>query len=280
MKRLLIGASSSKIFHLNEFAKELINLGIETKVVLDTDFSDGFPSRKIKHWIKPKNAFKKLIEEFKPNIILVDRQRHFGLDAIKEKIPLIIHLRGNIWKEIEWAKETTYKSFLKKIALKVKKEQLKKEKTLAKALKKQEDFSKEIVKKKKSEINPLRLNVVESAKEFLGTPYRYGGTTTKGLDCSGLTCTSYKNVEINLPRRSIDQSKEGIKIKKAKAKPGDLIFFKTSRRDVINHVGIITENNNGEISFIHASTSSGVVISSLLESYYKNAFAKIKRIIE
>jgi cell wall-associated NlpC family hydrolase len=167
-----------------------------------------------------------------------------------------------------------------KKALKVKKEQLKKEKTLAKALKKQEDFSKEIVKKKKSEINPLRLNVVESAKEFLGTPYRYGGTTTKGLDCSGLTCTSYKNVEINLPRRSIDQSKEGIKIKKAKAKPGDLIFFKTSRRDVINHVGIITENNNGEISFIHASTSSGVVISSLLESYYKNAFAKIKRIIE
>ena len=68
--------------------------------------------------------------------------------------------------------------------------------------------------------------------------------------------------------------------KAANAKPGDLIFFKTSRRDVINHVGIITENNNGEISFIHASTSSGVVISSLLESYYKNAFAKIKRIIE
>ncbi len=84
--RILIGGSSSKIFHLNEFAKELINLGIETKVVFDTDFSDGFPSRKIKHWIKPKNAFKKLIEEFKPNIILVDRQRHFGLDTIKEKI--------------------------------------------------------------------------------------------------------------------------------------------------------------------------------------------------
>ena len=58
--KILIGASSSKIFHLNEFAKELINLGIETKVVFDTDFSDGFPSRKIKHWIKPKNTlFKK-----------------------------------------------------------------------------------------------------------------------------------------------------------------------------------------------------------------------------
>ena len=115
--RILIGASSSKIFHLNEFAKELINLGIETKVVFDEDFSDGFPSRRIKHWIKPKNTFKKLIKEFKPDIILVDRQRHFGLDAIKEKIPLIIHLRGNYWKEMKTAHETIYKSFPKKIAL-------------------------------------------------------------------------------------------------------------------------------------------------------------------
>jgi glycosyltransferase involved in cell wall biosynthesis len=115
--KILIGASSSKIFHLNEFAKELINLGIETKVVFDADFSDGFPSRKIKYWIKPKNGFKKLVKEFKPDIILIDRQRHFGLDAIKEKIPLIIHLRGDYWKEMKTARETIYKSFPKKIAL-------------------------------------------------------------------------------------------------------------------------------------------------------------------
>ena len=115
--KILIGASSSKIFHINEFAKELINLGIKTKVVFDTDFSDGFPSRKIKYWIKPKNTFKNLIKEFNPDVILVDRQRHFGLDAIKEKIPLIIHLRGNYWKEMKTARETIYKSFPKKIAL-------------------------------------------------------------------------------------------------------------------------------------------------------------------
>jgi len=117
MKRLLIGASSSKIFHLNEFAKELIKLKIETKVVFDADYSDGFPSRKIKHWLKPKKTFKKLIEEFKPDIILVDRQRHFGLDAIKEKIPLIIHLRGNYWKEMKTARKTIYKSLPKQVAL-------------------------------------------------------------------------------------------------------------------------------------------------------------------
>ncbi len=56
--KILIGASSSKIFHLNEFAKELIKLGIETKVVFDADYSDGFPSRRIKHWIKPKRHLK------------------------------------------------------------------------------------------------------------------------------------------------------------------------------------------------------------------------------
>ena len=51
--KLLIGGSSSKIFHLNEFAKELVKLGIETKVVFDVDYSDGFPRRRIKHWISP-----------------------------------------------------------------------------------------------------------------------------------------------------------------------------------------------------------------------------------
>ena len=112
--KILIGASSSKIFHLNEFAKELMNLGIETKVVFDADFSDGFPSRKIKYWIKQKKTFKKLVKEFKPDIILVDRQRHFALDAIKEKIPLIVHLRGNYWKEMKTARETIYKSLPKK----------------------------------------------------------------------------------------------------------------------------------------------------------------------
>jgi glycosyltransferase involved in cell wall biosynthesis len=115
--KILIGGSSSKIFHLTEFSKALNNLDIETKVVFDSDYSDGFPSRKLKNWFKSKKLFKKLINEFKPDLILIDRQRHFGLDAIKEKIPLVIHLRGNYWKEIDEAGKTIYKSFPKKIAL-------------------------------------------------------------------------------------------------------------------------------------------------------------------
>ena len=115
--RILIGASISKIFHLKEFEDALIKLGIECKLVIDTDICNGFPSRKISDWFQTQKKFDKLISDFKPDIILVDRQRHFAKIASKCKIPLIIHLRGNIWKEIEWAKETTYKSFLKKIAL-------------------------------------------------------------------------------------------------------------------------------------------------------------------
>ena len=76
-----------------------------------------FQVEKLNIGLKQKKTFKKLIKEFKPDVILVDRQRHFGLDAIKEKIPLIIHLRGNYWKEMKTARETIYKSLPKKIAL-------------------------------------------------------------------------------------------------------------------------------------------------------------------
>jgi len=116
--KILIGASSSKIFHLKEFANYLEKIGITTKVVLDIDYSDGYPSRKISKWFKNNNQFKKLIDEFKPDFIFVDRQRHFGLSAIKSKIPLIVHLRGDFWKEMKMAEETLYKSFPKKMALK------------------------------------------------------------------------------------------------------------------------------------------------------------------
>ncbi len=116
--KLLIGGSSSKKFHLKEFAVALEDLGVRTKVVLDVDYSDGYPSRKILHWFQKDHKFKKLIKEFQPDIIFIDRQRHFGLSAIKSKIPLVVHLRGDFWKEMKMAEQTLYKSFPKKMALK------------------------------------------------------------------------------------------------------------------------------------------------------------------
>lgn len=126
-----------------------------------------------------------------------------------------------------------------------------------------------------------RCQVIDSAKTFIGTPYKYGGMTENGIDCSALILKAFSKNDYELPRTSFQQSKLGRKIKKKKAEIGDLIFFKTTRRNVISHVGIIVENNNDDLKFIHASSSRGVVISSLNEeTYFKKKFAKIKRILE
>ncbi len=115
--KLLIGASSSKIFHLEEFAKKLKKYDVEAKVVFDADYADGFPNKKISKWFSSNKKFKKLVSEFEPDVIFVDRTRHFALEASKTDIPLIIHLRGDHWAEIIMAKETLYKSGGRKIAI-------------------------------------------------------------------------------------------------------------------------------------------------------------------
>lgn len=115
--RLLIGGASSKFFHLKEFSDALEKLGIETRLVIDSEIYDGFPSRKISSWFQTRKKFEKLIEEFQPNLILVDRQRHFAVAAAESKIPLVVHLRGDYWSEMKWARDTMYKSFVKRFIL-------------------------------------------------------------------------------------------------------------------------------------------------------------------
>ena len=115
--RLLIGGSSSKIFHLKEFSDSLERIGVECNLVFDADYADGFPSRKLGNWFKSDKKFENLIKEFNPDAIFVDRQRHFGLAATKTEVPLLVHLRGNHWEEIKMARETLYKSPPKRIAL-------------------------------------------------------------------------------------------------------------------------------------------------------------------
>jgi len=107
------------MFTLKEFTNALTDLGVDCKLVVDTDVCKGFPSRKISDWFQTRRKFRQLVSEFKPDVILVDSQRHFALAASKHNIPLIIYLRGNIWKEIEWAKQTIYKSFPKRIIIQI-----------------------------------------------------------------------------------------------------------------------------------------------------------------
>ena len=107
--RLLIGGSPSKFFHLKEFSEQLKKNGADCKLVIDTEIYAGFPSKKISSWFGISQNFKKIITEFKPNAIFIDRQTNFGLAALKTNIPLFVHLRGDYWAESKMAKETLYK---------------------------------------------------------------------------------------------------------------------------------------------------------------------------
>lgn len=133
----------------------------------------------------------------------------------------------------------------------------------------------------KNNTTNLELNnkIVSDAKNNVGVKYKLGGTTKKGMDCSGLVFSTYQKYDISLPRTSYGMSRHGKKIKLKEALPGDLIFFKTNGKSEINHVGIITEIRDDEVIFIHASTSKGVIVSSTKENYYADSFAQVNRVI-
>ncbi|SHH81209.1 C40 family peptidase [Flavobacterium defluvii] len=122
--------------------------------------------------------------------------------------------------------------------------------------------------------------LILNATENIGTRYRSGGTTKAGFDCSGLMFCTFGNFDIKLPRSSIEQSRIGTKVASAEAQKGDLIFFKTNGRKHINHVGMVVENIDGEIRFVHSSTHGGVMISSTKEPYYQRSFSQVNRILQ
>jgi cell wall-associated NlpC family hydrolase len=122
--------------------------------------------------------------------------------------------------------------------------------------------------------------IISNALKYKGVKYRFGGTTKKGMDCSGIIYVSYLEENVQLPRISRDMAKRGKKVALKNAKKGDLLFFKTSKKGRgINHVGLIVSVKNNQIRFIHSTTSRGVITSLLSEKYWKNAFVKANRIL-
>ena len=127
--------------------------------------------------------------------------------------------------------------------------------------------------------NYIGMQMINNAMGFLGVRYSGGGTTVAGMDCSGMVTAVFNIFEKKLPRSSVEMAKVGEKMDRKDVQIGDLIFFKTNGRSVINHVGMVVEILGDEIKFIHSSSSRGVIISSLNESYYQRAFAQVNRVI-
>ncbi|MFT6055549.1 MAG: cell wall-associated NlpC family hydrolase [Roseivirga sp.] len=123
--------------------------------------------------------------------------------------------------------------------------------------------------------------VIQSARSYIGTPYKYGGTTRVGMDCSALLYNSFQSVRIQLPRTSADQSRLGAKIKIKDLRPGDMVFFATGKRkNEITHAGIVSAvRGKADIRFIHASSSLGVIESNLFSTYYIQRFKRGRRVL-
>lgn len=123
-------------------------------------------------------------------------------------------------------------------------------------------------------------SIVNYAMTFDGTRYKYGGTTKRGMDCSGLIYTTFKAHDIQLPRTTTDLAKTGGWVDIKNVTVGDLVFFATKKNSrKINHVGIVTNVRRGNIEFIHASSSKGVMISSIAEKYWYFAFVQARRVL-
>lgn len=118
-------------------------------------------------------------------------------------------------------------------------------------------------------------NLNDQLRNWRGTPYRYGGMSRGGVDCSGFVLMTFRDkFDLQLPRETRKQAELGTEIDKDDLLPGDLVFFKTGSGESGLHVGIYDTDNQ----FIHASTSRGVMRSSLDNVYWQKNFWQARRI--
>lgn len=133
-----------------------------------------------------------------------------------------------------------------------------------------------IIKSAEKGLKGEEKKILDEASEWLGTPYKYGRQDKgEATDCSGFVMQVFNTaIGCKLPRSSLKQGEFCRHISHRKVRPGDLVFFATGKDDKISHVGIMID----EEQFIHASSSKGVVISSMESSYYKKRFKKYGRV--
>lgn len=125
--------------------------------------------------------------------------------------------------------------------------------------------------------------IVEMARQYIGTPYRFGGRSPKAFDCAGFALYLYKHFGHNLPGWSGAQARLGVEVSDTRnLLPGDLVFFGgRGNKKVIGHTGIVVDadEKTGTFRFIHASTGAGVIISRSTEDYYRTRYITARRIL-
>lgn len=131
-----------------------------------------------------------------------------------------------------------------------------------------EAFAKEGIPKVKGK------EIVSRAAKYKGVPYVFGGTTTKGFDCSGYVQYVFKDCKAKLPRLADEQALQGIFVTQKQLRPGDLVFF-TTYAPGASHVGIYA----GDGQFWSASSSKGVILSSLKDNYWKQRYYGARRVL-
>ncbi len=121
---------------------------------------------------------------------------------------------------------------------------------------------------------PKGKDIVATAQKYKGVPYKYGGASSKGFDCSGFVMFVYNEHGKKLPRSADKQYETGKAVKPKDLAPGDLVFFTTTEKGA-SHVGIFV----GDGKFIHASSSKGVIVSALGDIYWKPRYLGARRIL-
>jgi len=141
-----------------------------------------------------------------------------------------------------------------------------------------EDYSE--MPEKQTNVQSVEKQLIDFAKKYLGTPYKYAGKTPAGFDCSGFAGFVFKKFGVILPASSLEIAQIGESVDKKDLKIGDLVFFEgRNRKKIVGHIGVVSEINDDDVYFIHAAVNSGgVIISGMKEQYYASRYLMAKRV--